>query len=66
MKVKCDVLLNILDSNHKVYLIPGMEPRIVDGAEFLPVFEDPARPKLSWVRSYAYKKHGTEMVEIDV
>lgn len=65
MKVKCDVLLNILDSAHKVYLIPGMDPRVVDGAEFLPVFEDPKRLKLTWVRAYAYKKVDTEMVEID-
>lgn len=65
MKVKCDVLLNILDNHHKVYLIPGMNSKFVDQVEFLPVFEDPKHPKLQWVRKDAYEKHGATTVDIN-
>lgn len=65
MLVKCDVLINELDNNRKVYRIPGMESKFVDNVEFLPVFEDPKRPKLQWVRKDAYVKSHTTGVHID-
>ena len=65
MKIKCDVLINILYTGHKVFLIPGMNSKFVDQVEFLPVFEDPKHPKLQWVRRDAYKKDGSEMVTIN-
>jgi len=65
MKVLCDVLVNGLDNNHKVYLIPGMNSKFVDQVEFLPVFEDPKHPKLQWVRKDAYKKESKVMVDVN-
>lgn len=65
MQVKCDVLVNIIDNTQRVFLVPMMNSKFVDQVEFLPVFESAMHPKLQWVRKDAYKKKGTEMVEVN-
>jgi len=65
MRIQVDVLVNGLDENHKVYLIPGMNSKFVDQVEFLPVFEDPKHPKLQWVRKDIYHKSGKIGLDIN-
>lgn len=65
MRVQAEVLVNGLDENHKVYQIVGMNSKFVDQVEFLPVFEDPKRPRLQWVRKEAYRKIGKIGLEIN-
>lgn len=66
MKIICDVLVNGLDNNHTVYRIPNMESKFVDNVEFVPVFDNPKRPKLQWVRKDAYAKSHSTGIDINV
>jgi hypothetical protein len=65
MKVKLQILKNLLDHTQIMYQLIDIPSRTIDNIVYVPVIESPGSRKLQWVRKDAYEAKGSMEVEVN-